>query len=266
MATKLYIREIVNSLKNNPDVLRNIQILFGYHSNYIEGGSLSIDDTIKLYDSKKETGYFLDDIEMINHFKALKHVIDTYEHRIDQSYVKQLHYILKKNSDNTKLVGEYKKVKNYIGGTETTPPELVAKEMSKLIARFHNIRNIKLKHIVKFHYNFEKIHPFEDGNGRVGRLIAFKECLNNSIVPFFIDKYHQRSYYYGLKYFEETPDFLDSVAKSEQKRFIATYESSAFGGTDIKKIDTDGIDEAIKNLELVFFASAYKLLHKTEFK
>lgn len=204
------------------------QIIFAYNSNHIEGSTLTEDQTRYIYQTnsfltEEDTVVKVDDvIETINHFEAFDYILDNVE-RLDEELIKQLHYILKKNTSDSKkewfVVGGYKKLQNYIGGEKTAEPKEVERELQALLRKYSEKTTKTLEDIVKFHYQFEKIHPFQDGNGRVGRLIMFKECLRHSIVPFVIDESHKLFYYRGLKNFPEERGWLLDTCLSAQDKY-----------------------------------------------
>ncbi|OBV29724.1 cAMP-induced filamentation protein [Helicobacter sp. CLO-3] len=200
--------------KSNPykkGLYHYTQIHFAYHSNRIEGSTLSKEQTRCIY----EKDSFLADenqiiksndiYEMQNHFKAFDYVLDSVFEPITEDYVKKLHAIIKQNCSDISVIGDYKKRQNFIADTKTTPPQSVSKEMKALL-KMQNLTNIE--DIIDFHYRFESIHPFEDGNGRVGRLLMFKQCLSANIIPFIID-YERRFFYYrGLKEYAREKGYL----------------------------------------------------------
>ena len=160
-----------------------------------------------------EEGVPVDDvIETANHFHAVDYIIDCADEPLTEDIIKTLHKILKTGTKDSHLswfnVGEYKAKANVVGGQETTRPTMVKGEMKKLLAHYADIENIGIKDIIKFHHDFEVIHPFQDGNGRVGRLIAFKECLRFNIVPFIIEDAKKMFYYRGLKEWNNESGFL----------------------------------------------------------
>lgn len=144
-----------------------------------------------------------DIIETSNHFRCIDEIIDSAKSQLSEKFIKYLHFILKTGTSDAKkdwfAVGDYKKLPNEVGGTETTLPENVSAEMKKLLVSYNSRENITLEDIIGFHVQFERIHPFQDGNGRAGRLIMFKECLKHNIVPFIIEDKIKMFYYRGLK-------------------------------------------------------------------
>jgi Fic family protein len=164
-----------------------------------------------------------DVIETVNHFRCIDFIIEKSNSELTENFIKKLHFILKtgtKSSDNERFaVGDYKKYPNIVGNLETTAPENVSKEMQKLLKTYNQIKTKTLTEILDFHYNFEKIHPFQDGNGRVGRLIIFKECLKYNIVPFIITDNVKLFYYRGLKEWQNEKGFLVDTCLSVQDKF-----------------------------------------------
>ncbi len=206
------------------------QINFAYNSNHIEGSSLTEDETRYIYEtnsllSNGERAIPIDDItETKNHFKCFDYILENFSEPLNENFIKELHKILKSNTSDAEkewfAVGDYKKRKNFVGDTETTSPNEVQKEIKKLLANYNQNKNKKeLKELVDFHYKFEKIHPFQDGNGRVGRLILFKECLRNDIMPFVIDETHRIFYYRGLKNYETEKGWLVDTCLSCQDKY-----------------------------------------------
>lgn len=198
-------------------IYHKTQIDLTYNSNHIEGSKLNHDQTRYIFETNTLTfgddAINLDDIfETVNHFKCIDYIIDHALEPLSESIIKKLHFILKSNtSDSNKKhfnVGEYKLRPNEIGGKETCPPKEVANAINSLIDSYNTKENITLEDIVEFHKKFEDIHPFQDGNGRVGRLIMFKECLRNNITPFIIDEQHRFFYYRGLKEWNEEKGYL----------------------------------------------------------
>jgi Fic family protein len=222
---------ILKEEKNNKikgGIYHKIQIDLTYNSNHIEGSSLTHDQTMYIYETKsiglENDTIFVDDvIETVNHFRCIDFVIEKSNYELSENFIKKLHFILKNgtiSSDNERFaVGDYKKYPNIVGNMETTEPENVSKEMQKLLKTYNKIKTKTLTDILDFHYNFEKIHPFQDGNGRVGRLIIFKECLKNNIVPFIITDNLKLFYYRGLKEWQNEKGFLVDTCLSAQDKF-----------------------------------------------
>ena len=163
-------------------------------------------------------------MESVNHFRCIDLVIDRANFQLSENFIKKLHFILKtgtSSSNNERfVVGDYKKYPNIVGNMETVKPENVAKEMQMLLKRYNECNKCKtLTDILNFHYEFEKIHPFQDGNGRIGRLIMFKECLKNNIVPFIIYDDLKLFYYRGLNEWNNEKGYLIDTCLSAQDRF-----------------------------------------------
>ena len=218
---KNYLLERLRREKKNKisgGIYHKLMIDLTNNSNHIEGNKLTHDETRYIFETRmigfeKEVSKKVDDIvETINHFNAIDRVIDFANYPLSEAFIKELHNILKSNTSDSKLsyfaVGEYKKLPNEVGGIETTHPRLVDTEMKKLLSNYHKKETHTFEEIVEFHVNFERIHPFQDGNGRVGRLIAFKECLKNNIVPFIILDEKKLFYYRGLKNWNENHTWL----------------------------------------------------------
>lgn len=204
------------------------QILFAYNSNHIEGSTLSEYQTRMLYEKNEflaEREQIIrenDIIEARNHFKAFDFILQSVNETLSKEYFKKLHYLVKQNCQNIKIIGDFKQKPNFIGDSKTTTPSMVNKEIESILKTYKEQNSFE--DIVDFHYEFEKIHPFEDGNGRVGRLLMFKECLKNNIIPFIIDEEHKLFYYRGLKEFEKTKGYLIDTCLSCQDRYKEILE------------------------------------------
>lgn len=215
-------------IKLKGGIYHQIQINFAYNSNHIEGSRLSEDQTRYIYEthsiiSNKEETISINDInETLNHFRCFDYILENVN-ILTEELIKEIHKILKTNTLDSLQdwfkVGEYKLRPNTVGGKRTTPPSKVKGEMRKLLKEYNEKENITFDDIIEFHYNFESIHPFQDGNGRVGRLIMFKECLKNNIVPFIIDEKYKAFYYRGLKEFEYEKGYLIDTCLSVQDKF-----------------------------------------------
>lgn len=204
------LMEILQQEKENRlsgGIYHRIQIDLTYHSNHIEGSCLTHDQTRYIFETNTigitELPVNVDDvIETVNHFRCIDMIIENANHLLTEKFIKQLHAVLKSGtSDNRKnwfAVGEYKKFPNEVGGRETISPENVPEKMKALLKTYNAEKEKKLEDIIDFHVQFERIHPFQDGNGRVGRLIMFKECLRNHVVPFLITDELKMYYYRGL--------------------------------------------------------------------
>ena len=191
------------------------EIRLTYNSNHMEGSMLSEEQTRYIFETQTigeiSPNVKIDDvIETNNHFKCVDYVIDNAFVDLDEKIIKNLHFLLKQGTKQAQMynAGEFKKYPNVIGGEKTTSPELVEKELKMLLNEYRSIKDVKIEDIVEFHYRFKKIHPFQDGNGRVGRLIMFKECLKNNIIPFYIDDRFKAQYYNGLKVWEQEKGVL----------------------------------------------------------
>ena len=198
-------------------IYHKLQIEMTYNSNHMEGSKLTHDETRYIYETKtigiENNTVKIDDImETVNHFRCIDLVIDFANRKLSESFIKQLHLILKTNTeDSTKpwfKVGDYKMIENLAGDRETVHPEKVKEEMKKLLSKYLMKDTHSFEEIVAFHVEFERIHPFQDGNGRVGRLIAFKECLKNNIVPFIILDSKKMFYYRGLNNWNQERGWL----------------------------------------------------------
>ena len=215
-------------IKLKGGIYHQIQINFAYNSNHIEGSRLSEDQTRYIYEthsiiSNKEETISINDVnETLNHFRCFDYILENVN-ILTEELIKEIHKILKTNTLDSLQdwfkVGEYKLRPNTVGGKRTTPPSKVKGEMKKLLKEYNEKENITFDDIIEFHYNFESIHPFQDGNGRVGRLIMFKECLRNNIVPFIIDEKYKAFYYRGLKEFEYEKGYLIDTCLSVQDKF-----------------------------------------------
>lgn len=220
-----------NRLLLSGGIYHKVQIELTYNSNHIEGSRLTHDQTRYIYetntiapDDKVLLGTPADDvIETANHFRAVDLMIDQATRRPSENMLKRLHLILKNGTSDSRKewfnVGGYKKLPNEVGGQMTTAPAEVPEAMRGLLDWYNNLEKPEFDDILAFHAEFEKIHPFQDGNGRVGRLIMFKECLRLGIVPFIIDDRHKLYYYRGLKEWSRQPDFLRETCRSAQDVF-----------------------------------------------
>lgn len=214
-------------------IYHRTQIDLTYNSNHIEGSRLTHDQTRYIFETNTigiSNGIVnVDDIvETVNHFRCLDYVIDHAEDPITESLIKQLHLLLKTGtSDSQKewfAVGDYKRLPNEVGGIETCSPQEVHREMKNLISNYNHCKKKVLEHILDFHVRFEQIHPFQDGNGRVGRLIMFKECLANGIVPFIITDELKLFYYRGLREWGHIREFLTDTCLTAQDQYKALLD------------------------------------------
>lgn len=209
-------------------IYHKIQIDLTYNSNHIEGSKLTHDQTRYIFETNTlgmvDGGMRVDDIvETVNHFRAIDEVIDFANAPLSEKFIKSLHLSLKNGTSDSRLdwfaVGEYKKLPNEVGGMETTLPENVAREMKSLLSEYGEKKEITLHDILNFHVKFERIHPFQDGNGRVGRLIMLKECLKYNIVPFIIEDSIKMFYYRGLKEWDNEKGYLTDTCLLAQDKF-----------------------------------------------
>ena len=209
-------------------IYHRTQIDLAYNSNHIEGSRLTHDQTRYIFETNTigitDATVNVDDIiETVNHFRCFDYVIDHAEDPISENLIKQLHLLLKAGtSDSMKewfVVGDYKRLPNEVGGMETCSPLEVHREMKNLISNYNHCKRKTLDHILDFHVRFEQIHPFQDGNGRVGRLIMFKECLANGIVPFIITEELKLFYYRGLHEWGHINGFLTDTCLTAQDQY-----------------------------------------------
>lgn len=208
-------------------IYHELQVRMTYNSNHIEGSKLSEAQTRMIYETYTvdvSGGIPVDDIlETVQHFRAIDYVIDAAEEPLTEDIIKELHRILKQNTKDSTLswfaVGDYKKRANVVGGHETTKPKDVPARMKGLLSEYESISNVNIEDIIRFHYDFESIHPFQDGNGRVGRLIALKECLRYRIVPFIIEDSKKNYYYRGLSQWNNEPGYLTDTCLDGQDMF-----------------------------------------------
>lgn len=232
---KNYLLERLRLEKKNQikgGIYHKLMIDLTFNSNHMEGNELTHDETRYIFETRtigveKNTSKKIDDIvETMNHFAAIDRVIDFANYPLSEAFIKELHKILKSNTSDSRLpyfaVGDYKKIPNEVGGLETTRPRLVGSEMKKLFSQYSKKESHSLEEIVEFHVQFERIHPFQDGNGRVGRLIAFKECLKNNLVPFIIFDDKKVFYYRGLKNWDQEHGWLMDTCLEGQD-VVKTY-------------------------------------------
>ena len=230
--SKINILEVLREQKNmklKGNLYHNTQIIFAYNTNHIEGSKLTEDQTRYIYETntlltEKESITNLDDIiETVNHFKLIDYMIDIADKELTQDMIKEFHKILKEGTSDSRkewfAVGDYKKLPNEVGGLKTTDPKNVERDMKKLLDWYKNIKKITINEIIEFHAKFEKIHPFQDGNGRIGRIIAFKECLKNNIVPFIILNQDKFFYYRGLKEYKNEKGYLIDTCLNAQDQY-----------------------------------------------
>ncbi|MBR6332353.1 MAG: Fic family protein [Dehalococcoidales bacterium] len=209
-------------------IYHKIQIELTYNSNHIEGSHLTHDQTRFIFDTNTigitDSAVNVDDIvETANHFRCIDMIIDNANNPPSETFIKQLHTVLKNGTTDSRqewfAVGDYKKLPNEVGGVETSAPEEVTTHMKKMLSEYNAIKKKSFDDLLDFHYRFERIHPFQDGNGRIGQLILFKECLRNDIVPFIIDDNLKLYYYRGLKEWEHERGHLRDSCLTAQDKF-----------------------------------------------
>ena len=211
-------------------IYHKVQIELTYNSNHIEGGSLTHDQTRYIFETDTiaaEGGALrVDDVvETANHFRCVDMIIEQARRPLSEAFIKKLHFVLKNGTSDSRrswfAAGGYKRLPNEVGGVETAPPEETAARMRELLASYEKLRARELDDLLDFHYRFERIHPFQDGNGRVGRLILFKECLRSGVVPFIITDELRMFYYSGLSEWERERGYLRDTCLTAQDRFKA---------------------------------------------
>ena len=232
---------ILQTLRDEKDakisggLYHELQVRMTYNSNHIEGSRLSEDQTRLIFETRTINagdGVPVDDIiETVNHFRAIDYVVDVAEDELTEDVIKELHRILKQGTADASLswfaVGDYKKRANVVGGRETVKPKDVPARMKALLSSYPAADVITVEDIIAFHHDFESIHPFQDGNGRVGRLIALKECLHYNIVPFIIEDAKKAFYYRGLAEWEIEKGYLIDTCLDGQdtfKRLLAMFD------------------------------------------
>ncbi len=229
------VSKIIKALKEQKDMnlsgnlYHKTQLDFAYNTNHIEGSTITPDETASIYD----TGTILTDsnkvivlkdaTEVKNHFTLFKYMLDTLEDNLTEEMIKKFHFILKEGTltDSEKRwfnIGEYKSKSNFVGNITTSAPENVDKDMKNLLSWYNKIKNKTLEDIIEFHVRFEHIHPFQDGNGRVGRMIMFRECLVNNIMPFYIEDRNKEFYIRGIREYQlhnEKGYLIDTIKNSQ---------------------------------------------------
>ena len=213
------------AMKLKGSIYHRTQIDLTYNSNHIEGSKLTHDQTRYIFETNTigitDSAINVDDIvETVNHFRCIDHIIDHAEEKLTEDFIKHLHLLLKTGTSDSRkdwfAVGDYKRLPNEVGGIDTCPPEEVHKSLKALLAEYHQNRHKSLDDILDFHVRFEQIHPFQDGNGRVGRLIMFKECLANNIIPFIITDELKLFYYRGLREWGHINGYLTDTCLTAQ--------------------------------------------------
>ena len=228
--TLLDILQNEKANKYSGGIYHKTQIDLTYNSNHMEGCRLTHDQTRYIFETntigiEKEVLNVDDVIETANHFRCIDMIIDRAKLSLTEKIIKELHLILKNGTSDSRkdwfAVGNYKKMPNEVGGMETALPEEVANKMKKLLSEYNNKEEKNFEDILDFHVKFERIHPFQDGNGRVGRLIMFKECLKYNIVPFIIEDNLKMFYYQGLKEWDNEKGYLTDTCMTAQDRYKA---------------------------------------------
>lgn len=233
--SKINILEVLREQKNmklKGNLYHNTQITFAYNTNHIEGSKLTEDQTRYIYETntlltEKDSITDLDDVlETANHFKLVDYMLDIANEKLTEKMIKEFHKILKEGTSDSRkdwfVVGDYKKLPNEVGGLKTTDPKNVERDIRKLLEWYGALKQVTINKIIEFHAKFEKIHPFQDGNGRIGRIIAFKECLMNNIVPFIILDKEKLFYYRGLNQYQTNKEkgYLIDTCLNAQDQYI----------------------------------------------
>lgn len=237
--TKQKISPLLNRLREekeaklNGGIYHRTQIDLTYNSNHIEGSKLTHEQTRYIFETNTigitDESVNIDDIlETTNHFRCIDYIIDHANDKLTESMIKELHYLLKNGTSDSRKswfnVGEYKRLPNEVGGINTTDPKEVHTHIKALLTAYNTIKNKSLEDIIDFHCQFERIHPFQDGNGRVGRLIMFKECLANKIVPFIISDELKLFYYRGLSNWGRINGYLTDTCLTAQDHYKALMD------------------------------------------
>jgi Fic family protein len=237
--SKINVLEVLKEQKDmklKGNLYHNTQVIFAYNTNHIEGSKLTEDQTRYIFETNTilfdgETLASVDDIiETANHFKLVDYMLDVAEKKLTEEMIKEFHKILKEGTMDSRKgwfnVGDYKKVVNEAGSMKTSTPKQTPKDMMKLMEWYNSLSKVTIKEIIEFHARFEKIHPFQDGNGRVGRMIAFKECLKNNIVPFIIMDKDKLFYYRGLKEYQNKTEkgYLIDTCLNAQDQYTKMIE------------------------------------------
>ena len=231
--TLLEVLQAEKASRLSGGIYHKVQIDFTYNSNHMEGSRLTHDQTRYIFETNTigvhETTLNVDDIvETANHFRCIDLIIDRAGSIINEALIKQLHAMLKNGTSDSRkdwfVVGDYKKLPNEVGGKVTALPKEVPAKMKELVAAYNAKKERTFDELLDFHYRFECLHPFQDGNGRIGRLLLFKECLRNNIVPFIIDEESKLFYYRGLKEWQNERGFLRDTCLAAQDKFKASLD------------------------------------------
>lgn len=239
--SKINVLEVLREQKEmglKGNLYHNTQIMFSYNTNHIEGSKLTEEQTRYIFETNTilfegGTVASVDDIlETANHFKLVDYMLDIADQNLTEDIIKKFHKILKEGTMDSRKewfnVGDYKKLANEAGNMKTSSPKQTPKDMQKLMEWYNSLAKVTIKEIIEFHARFEKIHPFQDENGRVGRIIAFKECLKNNIIPFIILDKDKLYYYRGLKEYQNKTEkgyLIDTClnAQDEYTKMIEYY-------------------------------------------
>lgn len=239
--SKINVLEVLREQKEmglKGNLYHNTQIMFSYNTNHIEGSKLTEEQTRYIFETNTVlfeggTVASVDDIlETANHFKLVDYMLDIADQNLTEDIIKKFHKILKEGTMDSRKewfnVGDYKKLANEAGNMKTSSPKQTPKDMQKLMEWYNSLPEVTIKEIIEFHARFEKIHPFQDGNGRVGRIIAFKECLKKNIIPFIILDKDKLYYYRGLKEYQNKTEkgyLIDTClnAQDEYTKMIEYY-------------------------------------------
>ena len=228
LRTLLGVLQAEKASRLSGGIYHKVQIDFTYNSNHMEGSRLTHDQTRYIFETNtigvQETTLNVDDIvETANHFRCIDLIIDRAGSIINEALIKQLHAMLKNGTSDSRkdwfVVGDYKKLPNEVGGKVTALPKEVPAKMKELVAAYNAKKERTFDELLDFHYRFECLHPFQDGNGRIGRLLLFKECLRYNIVPFIIDEESKLFYYRGLKEWQNERGFLRDTCLAAQDKF-----------------------------------------------
>lgn len=214
-------------------IYHRVQIDLTYNSNHIEGSRLTKEQTRYIFETNtlgitSENTRIDDILETINHFRCIDYVIDHASDKITESHIKQLHLILKTNTFDSRkawfAIGDYKRLANSVGEEETTQPQAVHGQMKLLLVDYHALKNVDFDNLLDFHVRFERIHPFQDGNGRVGRLLLFWQCLQVGIAPFIITEDLRLFYYRGIQNWGKINGYLKDTCLTAQDSFKAILD------------------------------------------
>ena len=237
--SKINVLEVLREQKEmglKGNLYHNTQIIFAYNTNHIEGSKLTEDQTRYIYETntilfEEETIASVDDIlETANHFKLVDYMLDVANESLTEEMIKNFHKILKEGTIDSRKdwvnVGEYKKLANEAGAMSTSSPKQTPKDMQKLMQWYNSLTEVTIQDIIEFYARFEKIHPFQDGNGRIGRMIMFKECLKNNIIPFIIFDKDKLFYYRGLKEYQNKTEkgYLIDTCLNAQDQYTKMIE------------------------------------------